>query len=225
MNFVLVHGATAGGWLWKDVATCLRAAGHHVYTPTLTGLGERKHLLTREVDLYTHIQDIVNVLTYEDLHDVVLVGHSYGGVVIQGVAEQVPHRLKQLIFLDALVLEDGETAMDLYDPAFVAIIIQFIQEHGDGWFYPPQGDDARYSAHPFKTFQQPISLQNPVAAALSRTYIACTNQSQEKGNILGVIRSAARVKAAGWPYHELFSDHEPMKSMPDRLAQLLQEVA
>jgi pimeloyl-ACP methyl ester carboxylesterase len=225
MNFVLVHGATAGGWLWKDVATCLRAAGHHVYTPTLTGLGDRKHLLTREVDLYTHIQDIVNVLTYEDLHDVVLVGHSYGGVVIQGVAEQAPHHLKQLIFLDALVLEDGETATDLYDPDFVAMIIQFIQEDGDGWCYPPQGDDARTTAHPFKTFQQPISLQNPVAAALPRTYIACTNQSEEKDTLLGVIRSAARVKAAGWPYHELFSDHEPMKSMPDRLAQLLQEVA
>ena len=112
-TFVIVHGAWAGGWFFQETARFLRAAGHEVYTPTLTGIGERVHLGHPDIDLDTHIQDIVNVLEYEDLEDVSLVGYSYGGMVVTGVAERVPERIKQLIYLDAFVPVDGQSLADI----------------------------------------------------------------------------------------------------------------
>jgi pimeloyl-ACP methyl ester carboxylesterase len=112
-TYVLVHGGWHGGWCWQKVTPRLRAAGHDVYTPTLTGLGERAHLLTPAVGLETHIEDVLGVLHYEDLQQVVLVGHSYGGMVITGVADQVPERIAQLVYLDAFVPQDGQSLIDL----------------------------------------------------------------------------------------------------------------
>src|SRR4029077_10581884 len=109
-TYVIVHGAWGGGWDWKQVDQLLSADGHKVYRPTLTGQGERSHLASTNIDLDTHIQDIVNVILWEDLHDVVLVGHSYGGMVITGVADRVPDRIKHIIYVDALLPEDGECA-------------------------------------------------------------------------------------------------------------------
>lgn len=106
-SFVLVHGAWCGGWIWKHVASALRARGHDVLTPTLTGLGERAHLASPEVGLGTHVEDVVRVLEYDDLTDVVLVGHSYGGMVVTGVGDRVPERLAQLVYLDAFVPREG----------------------------------------------------------------------------------------------------------------------
>lgn len=106
-TFVLVHGAWLGGWAWKHVTPRLRMAGHEVFAPTLTGLGERVHLAHPGVGLETHIQDVVNVLVFEDLQQVTLVGHSYGGIVITSVADRTPERLAQLVYLDAFVPEDG----------------------------------------------------------------------------------------------------------------------
>src|SRR5689334_24528018 len=111
-TIVIVHGGWSGGWYFTPVARLLRSAGHEVYTPTLTGIGERVHLATRETGLSTHVQDVVNVLDFEDLHEVVLVGYSYGGMVITGVANRVPHRIKQLIYLDAFVPRNGESVAD-----------------------------------------------------------------------------------------------------------------
>src|SRR5215831_5722049 len=135
-TFVLVHGAWHGGWCWKKVTPLLRAAGHEVYTPTLTGLGERVHLASPKVDLTTHIQDVVNVLDYEDLHEVVLVGHSYGGVVIAGVADRVPSRVGHLVYLDAGVPHNGEGYLDLL-PNLRALIEEDSRLNGDGWRVPP----------------------------------------------------------------------------------------
>jgi len=140
---VLVHGTTAGGWVWRKVAPRLRAAGHVVYTPTLTGLGERVHLATRETGLTTHIDDIVNTLVFEELTDVVLAGHSYGGMVITGVVDRVPERIGRLIYLDAVVSEDGEALVDLlplavrlHDPAAFAAVprdyLLFTADKGPG---------------------------------------------------------------------------------------------
>jgi pimeloyl-ACP methyl ester carboxylesterase len=112
-TYVLVHGAFTGGWAWRIVADGLRAAGHVVFAPTLTGSGERVHLASPEIGLATHVLDVVNVLRYEDLHDVTLVGYSYGGVVVTGVAEQAPDLLAHVVFLDARVPQDGETAYSL----------------------------------------------------------------------------------------------------------------
>ena len=114
--YMLVHGATAGGWIWQSVPRLLRASGHDVYTPTLTGLGERRHLFHPDITLDTHVLDVENVLLFEDLHQVILVGHSYGGAVITGVAERSADRLSHLVYLDAFVPEDGKAIKDLYDP-------------------------------------------------------------------------------------------------------------
>ncbi|MBV9253581.1 MAG: alpha/beta fold hydrolase, partial [Actinobacteria bacterium] len=115
-TFVLVHGAWHGGWCWRKLTPLLRAAGHEVFTPTLTGLGERSHLGHPDVGLATHVGDVAQVLWYEDLSNVVLVGHSYGGLVIGGVADQAPGRLKHLVYLDAFVPEHGRSMLDLGPP-------------------------------------------------------------------------------------------------------------
>jgi pimeloyl-ACP methyl ester carboxylesterase len=118
-TFVLVHGAWHGGWCWSRVAEPLRAMGHRVYTPTQTGLGERQHLLGDTITLNTFVQDIANVLLWEDLHDVILVGHSFGGLTITGVADILPKRLAHLAYLDAFILESGITTFDTLPLAMV----------------------------------------------------------------------------------------------------------
>ena len=115
-TYVLVHGAWHGSWCWKRVRKALQANGHDVFTPTLTGLGERSHLLSREVNLETHIDDVVNLIRWEELSNIVLCGHSYGGVVVSGVADRVPDRIGALIYLDAFVLEDGRSVHDEVPP-------------------------------------------------------------------------------------------------------------
>ncbi len=135
--FVLVHGAWHGGWCWQRVARLLRAAGHDVYTPTLTGLGERAHLLSPAIGLDTHIKDILGVLFYEDLRDVVLVGHSYAGMVITGVAEQTAKRLRHLVYLDAFVPWEGQSLLDLMGETEALIVRERAARDGDGWCVPP----------------------------------------------------------------------------------------
>src|SRR5512136_3051948 len=119
-TFVLVHGAWHGGWCYKRVAERLRAKGHVVYTPTNTGLGERSHLYHRDINLDTHITDILNVIKWEELDDFVLVGHSYGGMIITGVADRIPEKVRRLVYLDAFVPEDGKCQMDYMRPELVA---------------------------------------------------------------------------------------------------------
>ena len=114
VTFVLVHGATHGGWCWKRVVPLLRAAGHEAYAPTLTGLGERAHLAHPGIDLATHVQDVVGVFEYEDLDRVVLVGHSYAGAVIAGVADRLPGRIAHLVYLDGAVAGAGQAVLDLF---------------------------------------------------------------------------------------------------------------
>jgi pimeloyl-ACP methyl ester carboxylesterase len=145
-TFVLVAGAWHGGWCWKRVRPLLRKAGHEVFTPTLTGLGERVHLLSPEVDLETHVTDIVNVLKYEDLTDVVLVGHSYSGVVVGVVSHRVPERIAQVIYLDALVPENGKSIRDLHADhglhESVQRARQRLETEPDGWKDAPPAPDA-----------------------------------------------------------------------------------
>lgn len=135
-TYVLVHGAWHGGWCWKAVAQILRAHGHQVFTPTLSGLGERAHLLSKAIDLSVFIQDVVNVLKYEDLTDVVLVGHSFGGLPITGAADRVPQRIRQLVFLDAVVLEHEQTAFSRLAPEIVAQRIAQSNETSGGLSIP-----------------------------------------------------------------------------------------
>ena len=143
-TFVLVHPAWFGGWCWKKVVPLLRAQGHEVHTPTLTGLGERAHLATPEVGLSTHIADVVNVMSYEDLDGVLLVGNSSGGNVITGVADRVPERIAQLVYLDAFVPSDGQGIVDMLPPDRRQAVEALVRAEGDGWLWP------RFSAAPWE---------------------------------------------------------------------------
>src|SRR5260221_7032991 len=135
-TFVLVHGAWHGSWGWKRVRKALQARGHEVFTPTLTGVGERSHLLSRHVNLDTHIDDVVNLIRWEELSDVVLCGHSYGGCVISGVADRVPDRIGALVYLDAFVLEDGQSLHDTLPPSQRDLQLELTLQHGEGWKVP-----------------------------------------------------------------------------------------
>lgn len=233
-TFVLVAGGWHGGWCWKRVTPLLRAAGHGVHAPTLTGLGERAHLLDRDIGLGLHVLDVVNVLEYEDLGGVTLVGHSYGGMVISGVAGRVPERIARLVYLDAFVPEDGQSLFDLLRPERREVYLRGAREHGGGWRVPPPPpralgvtgeEEARWLAakltpQPLRTFEEPAWLADPTSAALPRTYIHCT------AGLLAPSFApfAERFRdAPGWRYHELETGHDAMLTAPEELAGALLE--
>jgi pimeloyl-ACP methyl ester carboxylesterase len=136
-TFVLVHGAWHGSWCWKRVRKTLQAEGHDVFTPTLTGIAERSHLISPQVTLDTHIADVVNLIRWEELTDVVLCGHSYGGCVITGAADRVAERLKALVYLDAFILGDGQALHDVVPPGVRDAQVKGAVEHGHGWQVQP----------------------------------------------------------------------------------------
>ena len=220
--YVLVHGGWDGGWAWKDVSRLLRAEGHEVYTPTLTGLGEREHLASPGIDLDTHITDIVKVFQYEVLWNAILVGHSYSGMVITGVAEQIPERIAHMVYLDAFVPEDGEALADVFDTSGAARTT-WESMLARGIDALPQ-DEPRRVAQPIRTVLQPIALKSARAEAFERTYIFCT-----KGKDVPFYefshRSAERARARGWRYRELPTVHNAPWTMPVETAELFLEVA
>lgn len=245
-TFGLVHGAWHGGWCWKKVTPLLRAAHHEVWTPTLTGLGERSHLGGPGVNLSTHIQDVVSLLVSEDLKGVTLVGHSYAGMVITGVAERIPERLAQLVYLDAFVPEDGQAMVDITAPAPEqrAALAGRVRTEGDGWSLPTRQPGpwepfvrkqwritdeadlrwvlARLSPHPYATMTEPVRRANPAAAALQRTYIRCSLLPHPQFDHFA---AAAKQTGSGWRYRELASGHAAMVTAPQDLAALLLELA
>ncbi len=184
-SVLLVHGAWSAAWAWRDFRALLTSGGAMVFAPTLTGVGERRRLLTRQIGLEDHIQDICEVLFMEDLHDVVLVGHSYGGMVISGVSDRMPDRVRQLVFVDAFMPEDGECVFDLMPPAQVAMIRDEVDRHGAGWLIPPPPLPAdtpaeavkfaqqRRGPQPVKTFTSPVELTGR-CRSLPMTYMHCT---------------------------------------------------
>jgi len=223
-TFVLVHGGWHGGWCWWKVAPLLRQAGHEVYTPTLTGLGERTHLATRETNLDTHITDIVNVLEYEELTNVILLGHSYSGMVITGVADRVPHRLAHLVHLDAFAPTSGQSAMGILEPP---------RELSDNWLIQPSDPTvwgitdpedlrrvrAHIVGHPLATGLQALHLTRPAGAGLPRTYIYCTANND-------FTDLAARLRTdTTWRYREIDTGHDAMITQPRETADLLLEIA
>jgi pimeloyl-ACP methyl ester carboxylesterase len=209
----------------------LQAASHEVFAVTLTGLGELVHLATPAVDLHTHVEDVVAVLAFERLEDVVLVGHSYGGFVITGVADRVPERIAHLVFVDAFVPENGQTLMDLVGPDGEAPFVEAARAGGDGWripYDPPDGPEThRRTPLPLRTVYTPVTVTNPAAAGLARTFIACAETGADMG-ALGrpLVEAAARARDdPWWRYRELPTGHVPMETMPRELADLLLELA
>ena len=232
--FVIVHGAWGGSWAWnRDVVPRLRALGHEVYAPQLTGLGERAHLASPDISLDTHITDVVNVLYYNDLTEVVLAGHSYGGMVITGVADRVPERLRRLVYMDAAVPADGQAIADL-TPGRRQELIDRAQREGDGWRIPPgpmQNDDPaqiqvwaapRRHGQPIKTFTDPIRFQRG-ETTLPRAFVYCAG-GKEPGNPFTA--RARQVQAdPRWSYYELPSGHNLQYSAPEEIVRILVEQA
>jgi pimeloyl-ACP methyl ester carboxylesterase len=240
-SIVIVHGAGSGGWLWKSVRRLLSVHNHEVYTPTLTGVGERAHLSNPEVSLTTHIDDIANVLCYEDLHDVVLIGHSYGGMVIAGVADREPERLSKLIYVDAFVPEDGQCLLNFVPPQVRAAFEQQVQSLGTGWQVPPMpytslgksGVNAmseaeaqvllqKRVAQPFKTYTEPVHLTSDKAASLPRSYIHCTDKPAD--DVFAHFADQAR-NDPRWRCEVLPTGHFPMLTMPHELTDLLAQLS
>lgn len=229
-TFVLVHGAGHGGWCWAKVAPRLRAAGHQVHALTLTGVGERAHLLSPDIDLETHIADVLGVLAFEDLSDVILTGHSYGGVVISGVADRAPERVAQLVYLDAIIPGDGDAAADVF-PQFVFDEVRTVDGVELGLWPDPArygivdpADQAwagpRLTPHPWRSLTQPLRLRDPAALRrIPRTIVNCTDRLQY---VEGVWRERLLDAERVW---EIDTGHDLMISEPARLAEMLLQVA
>ncbi|MCX7635616.1 MAG: alpha/beta hydrolase, partial [Syntrophales bacterium] len=197
--------------------------GYDVWTPTLTGLGERSHLLNPAVSLTTHIQDVAQLIRYEGLKEVILVGHSYGGIVVTGVADREPEAIRQIIYLDALVVESGQAMVDLYDHEIRLALARLVETEGEGWRCPPSRPlrDPRFSDHPYRTMIEPLELRNGEKSSIPRSFIFCTEKEDMGPRGQGIIRSAQRAKMRGWSYFELKTGHHPMWEAPDALTALL----
>ena len=229
-TFVLVHGAWHGGWCWIKVARLLRDLGHLVYTPTLTGLGDRAHLAHAGVDLETHVQDVVALLGMEELRNIILVGHSYAGMVISGVAGREAARLAHLVYLDAFVPRRGQAMIDLLRPEAAEGMRAGATEHGEGWRVPPlspeqlgvtsERDVAWLTKHlvaqPIRTFEQPLAVD--AAPRLKRTYIYCSQPARGTFDQFLHLR-----ENRSWGFHEVKTGHDAMVTAPSPIAKILLE--
>lgn len=230
-TYVLVHGAYGGGWIWRDVAARLRRQGHQVWTPTQTGLGERSHLLSREITVDTHVQDVASLIEMEDLHDIVLVGHSYGGMAVTGVADRMTNRISRIVYLDALIPENGDSAFALLPAGMADARRKAALDQGAGVALPVPGPDAfsipagaakdwfmqRLRPHPIGTYESPLRLSKPTGAGLPVTYIAYTNPALAS---IEPSRQRARSKV-GWQYRELAVPHDVEVPTPEKVVAVL----
>jgi pimeloyl-ACP methyl ester carboxylesterase len=235
-----------GGWAWRDVADALRAAGHRAYPVTLTGLGERVHLGGPQINLDTHVADVVNLLRYEDLRDVVLVGHSYAGNVIAGAADRMPERIARLVYVDTWPLPDGVAQADLSPPEARQAQAQQVAAHGEGWRLPmPSWEELDQSNElrdlgeaerrlmreravdqPYGTITQPVRLTNPAREALPKTAIWTSLTAAEvQGMIAAYPEVCSELAKPGWQVLELPTGHWPMFSRARELAELLRRQA
>ncbi len=232
--FVLVPGLWHGGWSWDRVAPLLRERGHTVIAITQTGVGERSHLLSKDIQVSTFVDDVVNTLFWRNLHDVVLVGHSFGGITVTGAADRVPERIGKLIYLDAAVVESGETWLGLLPDDIAAARKKTANESSNGVSLPvpplssiditePTDVDflqARLTPHPFSTFTTPLTLTHPVGNGLPVEYITCVGPVYQPA-----IQAHDRARAKGWPISELHTSHEAMVTLPNETAALLDSLS
>jgi pimeloyl-ACP methyl ester carboxylesterase len=223
-TYVFIHNGFAGGWVWNDVALHLTDQHHHVYTPTLTGLAERAHLATPQTDLNDHIHDMLNLIDGEELKDIILVASSWGGMVATGVADSYSDRISQLVYIDSLIPESGQSWLELLPPRFSDRIKTIVDKDGDGWRIPVyRSDTPRWSDHPFKSVTQPVILKNISALKIPRTFIHCTGKpiDYHYGMTPCIARHADRARRRGWGYSELNAVHLAMLSKPKELSNIL----
>jgi len=228
--FVVVHGAWTGGWVWRRLRLLLQAEGHEVHTPTLTGLGERSHLAHAGIDLEAHVQDVLAVLEHEDLHDVQLLAHSYGGMVATGVMHRDLQRIGRVVYLDAFVPRDGQSLFDLLPADAGAKHRVAAACGGDGWRIPPMPlpDDtsaadaawiaARRTGQPLHTFDTAVRLPD-VGALPPRHFVYCTKHAP--ADVFRPFAERAR-QEPGWHSHTLAASHSPHVTAPQALCRLLQ---
>jgi pimeloyl-ACP methyl ester carboxylesterase len=231
-TFVLVHGAWHGGWCWRRVADRLQSGGHTVFTPTLTGLGERSHLLRADINLDTHITDIVNLIQWEGLSDIVLCGHSYAGFVVSGVAERRAAAIRSIVFLDAFVPQNGDSLQDLTG-APTQKLLRTARERGEITVAPRSAEsfnvndadrgwvDRLCVGQPIATFMDKIALGGTRDHIARKSYVRAKNSSNPA---FARAYEALRTNPS-WRCYEVPCGHDVMVDMPERLAEILLEVA
>ena len=232
-TFVLVHGAWHGSWCWQRVRKALQSEGHDVFTPTLTGVGERSHLLAPHVNLDTHIDDVVNLIRWEERSDVVVCGHSYGGAVISGVSDRIPDRIRALVYLDAFVLEDGQSVHDTLPPAQRNLQLELTEQLGEGWKVPPIPAEAfavnandlewvnrQCTMQSLATFQQVIRLDRKGDAVQNTTFILASGWNDSP-----FLTFYERAKERGWHTVTIPCGHDVMLDRPEELTSVLLDVA
>jgi len=230
-TFVVAHGAWSSAWAWKKMRPLLRAAGHDIFTPSYTGLGERAHLTGPDIDLDTHIADVAGVLEMEDLREVVLIGHSYGGMVATGVADRARERIAQVIYLDAFVPRDGQSLFDLQPAETRERMRELARAAGEGWRLPPNpmppdtpAADVAWAAprrlpQPLKTFETPVRLSTN--APPPRSYIYCRRSGP--GDVFRQFLERAQ-RESGWRHLEIDASHNPHITAPQALLELLERI-
>jgi pimeloyl-ACP methyl ester carboxylesterase len=233
-TFVLLHGAFHGGWCWRAVTQPLRARGHTVFTPTLTGLGERRHLLSNDVDVGLWVADLVGVIEAEELQDVILVGHSFAGLLISGVADRLATRLRRLVYLDASIAVSGTPMRDdILPDIWAARMAAAFDVGGVRCVASPKASffgvtdpalaewvERRLTPMPVRAYETAIDLAHPVGNGVPATYIECTAPRFPVAT-----RSVALARALGWPVLEFPAAHDAMVTAPEELARVLAGLA
>jgi len=232
-HFILVHGAWHGGWVWKEVKESLQKQGYNVTCPTQTGLGERKHLLSLKITIDIFIDDIVNHILIEDLSNIILVGHSFAGSTISGVADRLKDRINRLIYLDAVILSNGQSPFDIAPDSIVKERIALAQNSENQMSIPPPSPEdfgvfdqrkaitlaKNLTPHPISTFQSKLNITNEIGNGLPLSYIFCTNPIYKS---LESSREIVRQKK--WPMFELNASHDAMYTHPKETLNLLMKI-
>ena len=232
-HFLLIHGAWHGGWVWNEISEILRYQRYSVSTPTLTGLGEKKHLLSSKITIETFIEDVVNHIIFENLNNIILVGHSFAGSVISGVADRLKDRIQKLIYFDAMILIDGQKPFDITPKETVEQRIELAKKFGNNISIPAPSADAfgvfdikksllleeKLTPHPLSAFQSKLILKNEVGNGIPLSYIFCTKPVYKS-----LESSREVVHKMKWPIFELNAGHDAMLTHPKETLNLLMKI-
>ena len=232
-HFLLIHGAWHGGWVWSEISEILGYQGYSVSTPTLTGLGEKKHLLSSKITIDTFIEDVVNHIIFENLNNIILVGHSFAGSVISGVADKLKDRIQKLIYFDAVILKDGQKPFDIAPKELVKQRIELAKRFGNSISIPAPSADAfgvfdvkksllleeKLTPHPLSTYQSKLTIKNEIGNGIPLFYIFCNNPVYKS-----LESSREVVRKLKWPIFELNAGHDAMLTHPKETLNLLMKI-
>ena len=232
-HFLLIHGAWHGGWVWNEISEILNYQGYSVSTPTLTGLGEKKHLLSSKITIETFIEDVVNHIIFENLNNIILVGHSFAGSVISGVADKLKDRIQKLIYFDAMILKDGQKPFDIASKELVKQRIELAKRFGNGISIPAPSADAfgvfdvkksllleeKLTPHPLSTYESKLTIKNEIGNGIPLFYIFCNDPVYKS-----LESSREVVRKLKWPIFELNAGHDAMLTHPKETLNLLMKI-